>query len=82
MFETIKLLLYHLRNTILDPTARAVASYEIEDGSLIGNRENKAHTDECIELGWKPPEPRTEFDVLPVVIEDTISGLVQMSKSH
>ena len=58
------------------------ASYEIEDGSLIGDRANKAYTDECIELGWKPPEPRTEFDVLPVVIEDTISGLVQMSKSH
>mmetsp|Transcript_3234 Transcript_3234/g.7163 ORF Transcript_3234/g.7163 Transcript_3234/m.7163 type:complete len:1592 (+) Transcript_3234:138-4913(+) len=54
------------------------ASYEIEDGSLIGDRANKAYTDECIELGWKPPEPRTEFDVLPVVIEDTVSGLVQM----
>ena len=55
-----------------------LASYEIEDRSVIGNRANKAYTDECIELGWKPPEPRTEFDVLPVVIEDTTSELVQM----
>jgi len=54
------------------------ASYEQDDGTLIGDRANKAYTDECLELGWKPPVPRTEFDVLPIVIEDTVSGLVQM----
>jgi nitric oxide synthase oxygenase domain/subunit/hemoglobin-like flavoprotein len=54
------------------------ACYEMEDGSLIGDRANRRYTKECIDFGWKPPEPRTEFDVLPIVIEDTISGTTKM----
>lgn len=54
------------------------AAYEMPDGSFIGDKANLSYTKECIEFGWKPPEPRTEFDVLPVVIENTISGTTKM----
>ena len=54
------------------------ACYEMPDGSFMGDKANLQYTKECIDFGWKPPEPRTEFDVLPIVIEDTIHGLTQM----
>jgi nitric oxide synthase oxygenase domain/subunit len=38
------------------------ACYEV-DGKLIGDRANKEYTDQCINLGWMPPEPKTQFDV-------------------
>jgi len=44
----------------------------------MGDRANKAYTDECIAFGWKPPIPRSEFDVLPIVIEDPIAGITKM----
>ena len=54
------------------------ACYELPDGTFMGDRANKGYTDECIAFGWKPPEPRTEFDVLPIVIEDPIKGVTKM----
>ena len=54
------------------------ACYENENGALMGDRANKAYTDEVIAFGWKPPVPRTEFDVLPIVIEDPIAGITKM----
>ena len=38
------------------------ACYEMPDGSFMGDKANVAYTNECIEFGWKPPDPRTEFD--------------------
>lgn len=29
----------------------------------------QGYTKECIKLGWVPPEPKTGFDVLPIVIQ-------------
>jgi len=54
------------------------ACYENDDGTLMGDGANKTYTDECIAFGWKPPVPRTEFDVLPIVIEDPIAGITKM----
>ena len=54
------------------------ACYEKPDGTTIGDKANLEYTKEVIEFGWKPPEPRTEFDVLPTVIEDTIGGRIKM----
>ena len=54
------------------------ACYENEDGTLMGDGANKQYTDEVISFGWKPPVPRTAFDVLPIVIEDPITGTTKM----
>ena len=54
------------------------ACYENENGALMGDRANKAYTDEVIAFGWKPPVPHTEFDVLPIVLEDPIAGFTKM----
>jgi nitric oxide synthase oxygenase domain/subunit len=54
------------------------ACYDMPDGSLMGDKANLQYTKECIEFGWKPPEPRTEFDVLPVVLDDTATGETRM----
>lgn len=50
------------------------ACYTLDDGSVIGDRANKDFTQRCIQLGWTPPEPRTPFDVLPVIIQADPQG--------
>ena len=45
------------------------ACYERNDETLLGDPANKAFTDFCIRLGWKPPAQRTAFDVLPLVLQ-------------
>ncbi|GFE71204.1 nitric oxide synthase oxygenase [Chroococcus sp. FPU101] len=45
------------------------AAYKQADGSVIGDPANLALTDAIIKFGWQPPEPRTEYDILPLVIE-------------
>lgn len=45
------------------------AAYEQEDGSIIGDRANFDLTRAIMKLGWQPPEPRTPYDILPLVIE-------------
>lgn len=45
------------------------ACYELEDGTVIGDRANAQLTTKCLELGWVPPEPRTPFDILPVILQ-------------
>jgi nitric-oxide synthase len=44
------------------------AGYRQADGSLLGDRAQIAFTERCQEIGWMPPQPRTQFDVLPWVI--------------
>ena len=46
------------------------ACYEMPDGTFMGDKANLQYTKDCIEFGWNPPEPRGEFDVLPIVIEE------------
>ena len=45
------------------------AAYEQPDGSVIGDRANFELTQAIMKLGWQPPEPRTPYDILPLVIE-------------
>ncbi len=45
------------------------AAYEMPDGSVMGDPANLELTNAIIKFGWQPPEPRTPYDILPVVIE-------------
>ena len=45
------------------------AGYQQEDGTILGDPANLKLTEAIIELGWKPPEVRTPYDILPWVIE-------------
>lgn len=42
--------------------------YEQEDGTVLGDPKNIGFTKELIELGWTPPQQKTRFDLLPVVV--------------
>lgn len=37
--------------------------------TILGDPINAAFTDEAIALGWKPPHPKTAFDLLPWILE-------------
>ncbi|KAG5192610.1 nitric oxide synthase [Tribonema minus] len=50
------------------------ACYELPDGTTMGDRANRELTKALISFGWQPPEPRGEFDVLPIVIETPGQG--------
>ena len=46
------------------------AAYPVGDGeTILGDPANLELTEKIIELGWNPPEPKTEFDILPLVID-------------
>ncbi len=46
------------------------AGYTLDDGSVLGDRQNVEATRIAQSLGWRPPEPRGGFDLLPVIIRD------------
>ncbi|KAE8165694.1 nitric oxide synthase [Aspergillus tamarii] len=43
------------------------AGYRQGDGSILGDPSNVELTQDIIELGWAPPEPRSQWDLLPIV---------------
>ncbi|MFD8500547.1 nitric oxide synthase oxygenase [Amycolatopsis sp. NPDC059657] len=45
------------------------AGYLRPDDSVLGDPRNLAFTEFVRGLGWRPPAPRTRFDVLPLVVE-------------
>lgn len=45
------------------------AGYRLDDGSVLGDPRYAAFTEQVRRLGWRPPERRGSFDVLPLVIE-------------
>ena len=45
------------------------AAYGQSDGSVMGDPANLSLTNAIIKLGWQPPEPRSAYDILPLVIE-------------
>ena len=52
-------------NQILD-----FVGYEMEDGTILGDPTNVDLTNAVvavIDLGWMPPQPRSRWDLLPVV---------------
>lgn len=45
------------------------AAYQQADGSILGDPANLELTNAIVKFGWQPPEPRTAYDILPLVIE-------------
>ena len=50
------------------------AGYELPNGRVLGDPRYLTFTSELIERGWRPPEPRGAFDVLPLVVETVEDG--------
>jgi nitric-oxide synthase, bacterial len=50
------------------------AGYEQPDGGSLGDPRYAAFTSELMERGWRPPESRGAFDVLPLVVETVEEG--------
>jgi nitric-oxide synthase len=50
------------------------AGYEQPDGRVLGDPRYRALTDTLIRHGWRPPETRGAFDVLPLVVETVEEG--------
>jgi nitric-oxide synthase len=46
------------------------AGYRLEDGSVLGDPRYAGFTEMARLLGWRPPERKGSFDVLPLVIEE------------
>jgi nitric-oxide synthase len=45
------------------------AGYRLENGSVLGDPEQVGMTAKVMEMGWRSPEQKSPFDVLPLVIE-------------
>ncbi|WP_245589724.1 nitric oxide synthase oxygenase [Amycolatopsis balhimycina] len=45
------------------------AGYRLEDGSVLGDPRYAEFTERVRSLGWRPPERRGSFDVLPLLVE-------------
>ncbi|PPJ57889.1 hypothetical protein CBER1_11465 [Cercospora berteroae] len=43
------------------------AGYKSDDSTVLGDPANVALTEAIIELGWQPPQLRTQWDLLPLV---------------
>lgn len=59
----------HWGPRIWNPQLIRYAAYEQDDGSILGDPANLDVTKAIVKLGWQPPEPRTPYDILPLVIE-------------
>ncbi len=54
---------------IWNPQLIRYGAYEQEDGTILGDPANLELTKKIIELGWQPPDNRSQFDLLPLVVE-------------
>ena len=43
------------------------AGYELDNGSVLGDPSSRELTKAIIDLGWTPPEPKSKWDLLPIV---------------
>ena len=43
------------------------AGYKIDGGAVLGDPMSLEITNAMIDLGWRPPEPRSRWDILPLV---------------
>ena len=50
------------------------AGYEQPNGRVLGDPRYRDFTSELIQRGWRPPEARGAFDVLPLVVETVEEG--------
>jgi len=44
------------------------AGYRRKNGTILGDPMEAEFTDFCLSLGWKPPRPKSAFDLLPLII--------------
>lgn len=56
--------------TIESSQALQYAGYFAPGGKVVGDRRNVETTRIALALGWRPPEPHTPFDILPLFIRD------------
>ena len=54
---------------IWNPQLIRYAAYRLSDGKIMGDPANLGLTDAIMKLGWMPPNPRSPWDILPLVIE-------------
>lgn len=56
------------------------AGYEMEDGSILGDPNSTALTKSILELGWEPPQPKSRWDLLPLVImaDDDAPAMIEV----
>lgn len=56
------------------------AGYQMEDGSILGDPASVELTKSIIDLGWEPPNPRTRWDLLPLVVmaENDVPAMVEV----
>ena len=45
------------------------AAYKHPDGKVLGDPANLEFTEQAMKLGWQPPDNRTAFDYLPIIIQ-------------
>ena len=50
------------------------AGYDQPGGRVLGDPRYCGFTDDLVQRGWRPPEPRGAFDVLPLVVETVEEG--------
>ncbi|KAL8792629.1 MAG: hypothetical protein Q9195_004757 [Heterodermia aff. obscurata] len=58
----------------------AFAGYEQQDGSVLGDPASRELTKAIIDLGWKPPMPKSKWDLLPIVTmaEDDVPVIAEL----
>ena len=54
---------------IWNPQLIRYAGYKMEDGLWVGDPEHYTFTNACLKLGWKPPKKKTNYDLLPIIIQ-------------
>ncbi len=50
------------------------AGYDQRGGGVLGDPRYCGFTDDLVQRGWRPPEPRGAFDVLPLVVDTVEEG--------
>lgn len=54
---------------VWSPQLFRYAGYSLEGGKVLGDPTNLELTQVAASLGWRPPERRTPFDMLPVIVQ-------------
>ncbi|KAL8725039.1 MAG: hypothetical protein Q9166_007614 [cf. Caloplaca sp. 2 TL-2023] len=56
------------------------AGYDMGDGSILGDPMSAELTKAIIELGWKPPGPKSRWDLLPLVVmaENDVPVMIEL----
>lgn len=54
---------------ILNSQLIRYAGYKLTDGSILGDPEQQATTQLALDTGWRPSEPKSRFDILPLLID-------------